>query len=76
MPERAALVRGILIGVLLIMVWKSVVWLVQPPPDATTATYLLNVVTVLACGLTAYVTWRPSEGARRVLKALSREPKG
>ena len=76
MPERAALVRGILIGVLLIMVWKSVVWLVQPHSDATTEGYLLNVVTVLACGLTAYATWRPSEGARRVLKALSREPKG
>ena len=71
MSERATLARGVLIGVLLIMVWKSAVWLVLPHPDATTALYVLNVVNLVACGLTAYATWRPSEGAQQVLKRVS-----
>ena len=76
MTESYNLVRWVIVGVLLMMVVRSVDWLVNPSLDASTARYMLNVVNIVACGLTAYVTWRPSAGARRVLKAFSREPKG
>ena len=74
MTENNNLLRGVIIGVLLVMVARSVDWLVDPSVDATTGRYLLNVVNIIVCGLTAYATWRPSEGALRVLKGVCRKP--
>ena len=64
------LFRGVIIGVLLMMVIRSVDWIANPPLDASVARYGLIVV----CGLTAYATWRPSAGALRVLQSVSRKP--
>jgi len=68
------LLRGVIIGVLLMMVIRSVDWIANPPLDASVAPYALNVVNIVVCGLTAYATWRPSAGALRVLQSVSRKP--
>ena len=71
MTENQNLARGVIIGVLLTMVIRSLDWIADPPVDASGAGYILNVVNIVVCSLTAYATWRPSQGARRVLKGLS-----
>ena len=68
-------VQWVIIGVLVMMVVRSVDWLVNPSADASIARYTLNVVTIVVCGATAYATWRPSQGARRVLQTISRRPR-
>ena len=52
MENRPAFFRGIVVGVLAMMVVRSVVWLATPSdhPDATTARYALNVANILICG--------------------------
>ena len=70
--EHTTLIRSVIIAVLILMVGKSLVWLIHPEVDAGVARYALNVANVLICGFTAYVTWRPSAGAQRVLSAFRR----
>jgi hypothetical protein len=70
--DNKILFRGVIIGLLLMMVVRSLVWLIHPDADASGGQYGLNVLNIIACGLTAYATWRPSEGAQRVLRGLSR----
>ena len=64
--------RGIIIGVLLMMVIRSIVWLVTPweHPNATQAGYALNIANVVICGLTAWATWRPDPLVRAKLQQL------
>lgn len=59
--ERLDLHRLLIIGVLVVMVVRSVAWLIAPweHPDASQGRYALNIVTVVICGLTAWATWRP-----------------
>ena len=63
MEGRAAFVRGLVVGVLLMMVLRSVAWLLTPSehPDATTGRYVLNLASVLICGGTAWSTARVNE---------------
>ena len=68
-------VQWVIIGALVVMVARSVDWVVNPSADASLARYALNVVTIVVCGATAYATWRPSRGARRVLHTISRRPR-
>jgi hypothetical protein len=58
MENRPAFFRGIVVGVLAMMVVRSIVWLATPSdhPDATTARYALNVANILICGGTAWST--------------------
>ena len=58
MENRPAFFRGIVVGVLVMMVVRSVVWLATPSEqaDATTARYALNVANILICGGTAWST--------------------
>ena len=58
MESRPSFFRGVIVGVLLMMVVRSVVWLVTPwdHPDASTARYSLNVANILICGATAWST--------------------
>ena len=64
MEDRSAFKRGVIVGVLLMMVARSVVWLLTPGehPDATTGRYVLNGANIVACGLTAWATARPAAG--------------
>ena len=70
--ERHDLGRGILIGVLLMMVIRSVVWLATPweHPDATQARDLLNIANVAICGLAAWATWWPQTRLEAKLQRL------
>jgi hypothetical protein len=63
MEGRAAFFRGLVVGVLLMMVLRSVVWLLTPSEhlDATTGRYVLNLVNILACGATAWSTAKVNE---------------
>ena len=72
MDDRQHLVRGVVIGVLVMMVIRSLVWLIHPDEAATAGQYALNIGNVAICGLAAWATWRPSEGAKRVLQRVSR----
>ena len=67
--DRHELTRGIIIGVLLMMVIRSIVWLATPweHSDAIQARYALNIANIVICGLTAWATWRPDP---RVLAKL------
>jgi hypothetical protein len=58
MENRPAFFRGIVVGVLVMMVVRSVVWLATPSdhPDATSMRYALNVANILVCGATAWST--------------------
>lgn len=70
--DRHELQRGIIIGVLLLMVIRSIVWLATPweHPDATQTRYALNIANVVICGLTAWATWRPGPRVRAKLQQL------
>jgi hypothetical protein len=63
MDNRRSFFRGLVVGVLLMMVLRSVVWLLTPSehPDATTVHYVLNVANILICGGTAWSTATVSE---------------
>lgn len=58
MEGRPAFWRGVVVGVLLMMVVRSVVWLATPSehPDAATGAYVLNVANIVICGATAWST--------------------
>ena len=68
MSKKHELFRVLTIGVLLIMVLRSLEWLVNPGAEATASRYALNIGTIVACGLTAWATWKPSAGAIKVLQ--------
>ncbi len=70
--DRHELGRGIVIGVLLMMVIRSVAWLAAPwnHPEATQMSYALNIANVVICGLTAWATWRPHPHVRAKLDQL------
>jgi hypothetical protein len=76
MDERSAFYRGFVVGVLLMMVVRSVVWLVTPweHPDATTGRYALNVVNIAICAFTAWSTARADDRLMhkldRIVKAM------
>jgi hypothetical protein len=63
MEGRAAFFRGMIVGVLVMMVLRSAVWLLTPSqhPDATMGSYVLNVTNILICGGTAWSTATVSE---------------
>jgi len=63
MENRPAFFRGIVVGVLVMMIVRSVVWLATPSdhPDALTAHYALNVANIVLCGATAWSTARLNE---------------
>ena len=60
MTHRHELVRGLVIGVLLMMVLRALDWLLNAPVDATRNDYALQVGTMAMCGLTALATWHPN----------------
>jgi hypothetical protein len=68
--DQKPLIQGAIVGVLLMMVIRSVVWLIHPEGEATTARYALNVANIAICGLTAWATWRPSQGAKLILERV------
>lgn len=72
MDHRRVFFRGLVVGVLLTMVLRSVVWLLTPSehPDATTASYVLNVANILLCGGTAWSTATVSEELATKLNQL------
>ena len=72
MSKKHELFRVLTIGVLLIMVLRSLEWLVNPGAEATASRYALNIGTIVACGLTAWATWKPSAGAIKVLQRVQR----
>ena len=58
MDNRRVFVRGLVVGVLLMMVLRSVIWLVTPSEhaNATMGSYVLNVANILICGGSAWST--------------------
>ena len=63
MDNRHTFFRGLVVGVLLMMMLRSVVWLLTPSAhaDATMGSYVLNVANILICGGTAWSTANVSE---------------
>ena len=68
--DKHRLLQGVIVGLLLMMVIRSVDWLLNPGDGATTARYAINIANIVICGLTAWATWRPSEGAKIVLQRV------
>jgi hypothetical protein len=60
-------IQTVMVGLLLMMVMRSIDWLIHPGGEATNARYALNIANIAICGLTAWATWRPPSGATMVL---------
>lgn len=68
--ETMTLVRGMSVGLLVLMVVKGIAWLIDPHPEATASIYALQIGTVAICGATAWVTWRPHARLQRRMHAV------
>ena len=72
MGDRHDLFRGVVIGVLIMMVLRGLDWLLNAPVDATRSQYTLEIGTMIICGLTAWATWRSNEKLERRLQQIVR----